>query len=154
VGLIADDGAPAADDVEVSVFGHGYGECVVVHTGGGHWLVVDSCTLRESGRPVALAYLDAIGVAPSSIRWIVATHWHDDHVAGIGAMFQAANEAAFIASSALRGKEFLALVDLHANATGDARVGDEAVRMGLVDLALSPGERIFRLFEPVALRAS
>lgn len=34
---------PVADELEVSVFGPGVGESVVVHLGHGDWMVVDSC---------------------------------------------------------------------------------------------------------------
>lgn len=45
---------PKADELEVSVFGPGIGECVVVHAGAGEWMIVDSCVDRSSGLPVAL----------------------------------------------------------------------------------------------------
>ena len=32
---------PAPDELEVSLFGRGVGECAVVHLGSGEWLVVD-----------------------------------------------------------------------------------------------------------------
>src|SRR5262245_58961005 len=53
---------PASDEVEISLFGPGIGECSVVHLGGGQWMVVDSCIDRSTRRPVALEYLAEIGV--------------------------------------------------------------------------------------------
>ena len=55
-GLTPDD-----DCLEVSLFGPGYGECVVVHLGFGDWVVVDSCIEPDSRDPIALAYFSAIG---------------------------------------------------------------------------------------------
>ena len=34
---------PRTDELEVSLFGPGVGECVIVHLGAGEWMVVDSC---------------------------------------------------------------------------------------------------------------
>ncbi len=34
-------------------------------------------------RPISEVYLTGLGVDPSQVRAIVASHWHDDHVAGI-----------------------------------------------------------------------
>lgn len=45
---------PALNEVEISVFGPGYGEAIAVHTGNGNWLLVDSCIDPGSGLPAAL----------------------------------------------------------------------------------------------------
>src|SRR5438067_455186 len=34
---------PDSSELELSVFGPGRGECLVVHLGAGEWMVVDSC---------------------------------------------------------------------------------------------------------------
>lgn len=76
--------APAPDQIEISVFGPGFGECVLVHLGEGHWIIVDSCMNRTVRKPAALAYFDEIGIDPAAaVEAVVATHWHDDHVSGI-----------------------------------------------------------------------
>src|SRR5260370_41862626 len=38
------------------------GECVVVHLGFGEWIVIDSCIDRSSREPIAIAYLNRLGV--------------------------------------------------------------------------------------------
>jgi hypothetical protein len=102
---------PSPDEIEITVFGPGYGESILVHLGDGEWIVVDSCLDRD--RPVVLDYLADIGVdASSSIRFVVATHWHDDHVRGIARVFCAARTSKFVCSTALRDQEFLALLEL------------------------------------------
>lgn len=97
---------PARDEVEVSLFGPGVGECALVHLGGGNWIVVDSCKAR--GAPaVALKYLTDLGIDLSTqVRLVVVTHWHDDHIAGIAEVFQAAKNAKLVFSCALRTDEF------------------------------------------------
>ena len=74
---------PSAEQLEISVFGPGYGECIVVHLGHGDWLINDSC-VDSTGEPVALYYLRRIGVrVEDQVKLIVASHWHDDHVRGL-----------------------------------------------------------------------
>ena len=102
---------PNADEIEVSLFGPGVGEAVLLHVGSGEWIVIDSCLDRPSGRPVALRYLEGLGCDPTSaIVLVVATHWHDDHVGGLAAILRATPRAKLICSAALISDEFFQLV--------------------------------------------
>lgn len=93
--------------------GPGYGECTVIHRGDGEWVVVDSCYRTNTGN-LALGYLERLGVdVAASVRTIVATHWHDDHVRGIASLFEQAVRAEFIMSASIRPSELEA-------ATGNA----------------------------------
>lgn len=75
------DEHPGDDEVEVSLFGPGLGECVVVHLGKSEWMIVDSCVRVGEKEPVALEYLEKLGVdIATSVTMVVASHWHDDHV--------------------------------------------------------------------------
>ncbi|MFF6912996.1 MULTISPECIES: MBL fold metallo-hydrolase [Streptomyces] len=101
---------PQPHEIEVSIFGPGLGECVLVHLGDNEWVVVDSCIDPVTKNPVALDYFSRIGVNPAtSIAVIVASHWHDDHVRGISKVLNAAKQAKFIAASATTREEFHAL---------------------------------------------
>ena len=53
---------PESDQLEVTLFGSGYGESVVVHIGDGKWLIVDSSINSDTKKPAALEYLEGIGV--------------------------------------------------------------------------------------------
>lgn len=102
---------PALDQVEISLFGPGYGECAVIHLGNGNWLVIDSCIDSSSGEPAALAYFDSIDVRPAeAVRLVIASHWHDDHIRGLGKVLTACRDARFCCAAALTQKEFLACV--------------------------------------------
>jgi beta-lactamase superfamily II metal-dependent hydrolase len=102
---------PAADEFEVSLFGPGIGESVVVHLGSNDWLVADSCCALGSKTPAALEYLQGIGVDPATaVKVVVATHWHDDHISGISKVLEAAHSAKFFCSAALNGAEFLKFI--------------------------------------------
>ena len=101
--------APKSDHVEVALFGPGKGESALIHVGDGMWVVVDSC-VDEEGNAAPLVYLDSLGVAPSSIEMVVASHWHDDHIAGLSQIVRHSETARFVCSQALKTDEFVELV--------------------------------------------
>jgi len=101
---------PGRNVLEVSLFGPGYGESVVIHAGEEDWLIIDSCVLNDKKTPAALSYLMAIGVDPSTaVKLILATHWHDDHIRGIAHLYRACNKAIFSCSQALNKEDFITL---------------------------------------------
>lgn len=80
-------------------------------------MVVDSCTPNREDIPIALTYLESLGVdVRSQVKLIVVSHWHDDHIGGMARLLERAGQAKFACSGALRCEEFLALV------TGDREV--------------------------------
>ncbi len=102
---------PKADQIEISLFGPGFGECCLIHLGSGQWVVIDSCLHSDTGEPAALYYLRQISVEPAdTIRLIIATHWHDDHIRGIARVFAAWPKADFCSAAAFTQVEFLATV--------------------------------------------
>ena len=110
LGLMTIGSPPEPDQIEVSLFGPGYGECALLHVGNGNWVVVDSC-LNPDSEPVALAYLSDLGSNPAeAVRLVVATHWHDDHIRGMGHVIEVCMNATFCCASALRREEFLTAV--------------------------------------------
>ena len=102
---------PQADELEVTILGPGYGESCVVHLGDGDWAIVDSCVRKGSKRSLALRYLESLGIEPAqAVRFIVASHWHDDHVRGLATVVDACPKAKFYCSVALRSPEFWSLL--------------------------------------------
>ena len=130
---------PRTDEIEITLFGPGFGECAVIHLGNNNWLVIDSCIDSQTGQPAALAYLHAIGVDPAvAVRLIIATHWHDDHIRGLSRLLAECKKARFCCSAALTKAEFLASVLRH-----------EAQQ----SLAISSGVReIFKIYEELQQR--
>jgi len=104
---------PAADEIEVTLFGPGYGEAIAVHLGDGAWLLIDSCIDPDAGAPASGAYLKKIGVGPDQVRTIVASHWHDDHVRGISQLATTHPEADFVVSAVFNDKEALAFLSAY-----------------------------------------
>lgn len=103
--------SPAADEAEIVLFGPGYGEAICVHVGNRQWLVVDSCINSDCNLPASLHYLNELGVHPSEVKAVVASHWHDDHVCGLATLSAAYPDAEFFLSSVfdtVEAKAFLA----------------------------------------------
>lgn len=115
---------PQADELEVSLFGPGVGECVVVHLGHGEWIVVDSCINPETRLPAALEYLQTLGINPAqAVTHVIVSHWHDDHTRGISRVLDAATQAKLVCSSALRREEFKELIAASASLNMKAEQG-------------------------------
>ncbi len=122
---------PAHDELEISVFGSGYGEAIVLHLGDGQWAIVDSCPERESGRPAALAYLQTLGFdVTDAVTLIIATHWHDDHIRGISTVCRECKGARLVIPGAIKSKELRGLIGLYGASTVAAESGlDEFVEI-------------------------
>lgn len=99
---------PNPREIELSLFGRGYGEALLLHLGDGHWIQIDSFRDRER-RVAPLRYLAQIGVRPEdSLRLVVATHWHDDHVEGLSEVYERARLARLAMPAAMRSAEVTA----------------------------------------------
>src|SRR5215831_9622012 len=100
---------PTSDQLEVSVFGPGVGESILVHAGRGQWICVDSAKYQD--RPWALYYLRQMDLDPAkNIRLIVASHWHSDHVDRLSDVVSECRNATFACSRALRTDEFKRII--------------------------------------------
>ena len=72
-------------------------------------MVVDSCGRADA--PAALEYLRDLGADPAQdVEFIVATHWHDDHIRGMARLVEVCRRARFCCASVLCHEEFLAAV--------------------------------------------
>ncbi len=100
--------APAKDELEVSIFGARVGECVVVHVPGGTWFIVDSFKLKD-GKPIAVAYLESLGV--TEVDSFTISHWHRDHTAGAAEVIAAFPRLRMVAlPGAVSGREYASFV--------------------------------------------
>jgi hypothetical protein len=120
---------PRVEELEVSVFGPGFGECIVVHLTGNTWLVIDSCLDPQTKEPAALVYFQKIGVDVSKdVRLVVSTHWHNDHIRGIGRVFEKCEAAKFVSAHGLGSKEFKNLVSSYSGYFPSGGSGVEEMR--------------------------
>lgn len=91
--------------------GGGYGESLVIHLGHGHWMVIDSCINPDTQKSLPLEYLEKIGVdLAKSVKMIVCTHWHDDHIRGLSQLLDKCESAIFSIARATDRKKFLRLL--------------------------------------------
>ena len=98
---------PAPNEVEITVIGPGFGECIIAHTGSGRWVIVDSCRDPDTHEPVALKYFQSLGIDPGqSVDWVVATHWHADHISGLSETFSSCSAAKFCCAYMLSEQQF------------------------------------------------
>jgi glyoxylase-like metal-dependent hydrolase (beta-lactamase superfamily II) len=107
--------SPASDQIEVSLFGPGYGECVVLHAGAGDWIIIDCCIDTRSGEVAPLHYVQELGVeVEKQVKHIVASHWHDDHTRGLSRLVEACSNARFWRPMAMTEQEFIQYAELYA----------------------------------------
>ena len=129
---------PGKNEFEITLFGPGYGESVVLHVGNGAWIVVDSCIDKEN-TPVAIQYLNRLGVDPAeAVTLVVATHWHDDHIRGMARLVAACTNAKFCCAGVLCREEFLEVVGaLEAHSSSAASSGLREIHAVFSQLARS-----------------
>ncbi|UPU35022.1 MBL fold metallo-hydrolase [Geomonas paludis] len=115
--------------IEISTFGPGFGESILIHIGGNDWIIIDSCTSKRGAQPAAVEYLRNLGVDPAeAVKLIVATHWHDDHVRGLADTYLVCKAATFVCSSALRQREFVLLAEKYRKESGVVPSGIDEFR--------------------------
>lgn len=70
-------------------------------------MVVDSCLNEQQTKPIAVDYLNSLGVDVSKqVKLVLVTHWHDDHIRGVAALIHEASSARFACSAAVRKPAF------------------------------------------------
>ena len=100
---------PQANQIEISVYGPGEGECILVHCGDGQWIIIDSAMFN--GEPFAEWYLRELGFdLATCVKLIICTHWHTDHVDGLSKLVKKCTNAKFVFSDAILSPEFKQMV--------------------------------------------
>lgn len=104
---------PLSNEFELTLFGNGYGECVLLHMGDNKWIIVDSCINPWTQQVAPLEYLEAINVDISkSVEMLVVSHWHDDHIKGVGQICKSCENARFALSNAMHQRDFFRFVNV------------------------------------------
>lgn len=129
---------PESSQVEISLFGPGYGECVVLHVGNGSWVIVDSCTHPGFDLPTPLHYLQSLGVDVSTqVKCVIVSHWHDDHVSGMSRVVAECKNARISSSAVLLREEFLTVMEAYAQSNVPGKTGVDELRAVLDELESS-----------------
>ena len=104
---------PAIDEAEISLFGPGRGECIVIHIGNNRWIVVDSCTDIRSKEPIAFDYFGSLCLEPRNvIESLIITHWHDDHIRGADEIVKNCANSKIYISHVLFSEHFQKFADI------------------------------------------
>lgn len=74
---------PSCGTPQIIVAGTGYGECILVHLGNNKYVMIDSFINPDTKNPVAIDYLEKIGLSIGNIIGIICSHWDDDHIRGV-----------------------------------------------------------------------
>ena len=106
---------PHKEEIEITVIGTGggYGECIILKMGEKDWVIIDSCVNPITKESLAITYLTALQVdIASDVKFILCTHWHDDHIRGISELLNLSVNADFVMSKVNDKEKFLQLVAL------------------------------------------
>ena len=105
---------PSNDEIEITLFGKGVGECIVMHLGFGRYVTIDSFVNSETKNPIALDYLESLGVSAKSIDYIIVTHWHKDHVLGIAKLAnEVSSTARFVMPAIINDECFVNFLEIN-----------------------------------------
>lgn len=102
---------PTENELDFCVFGRGFGECIVLGIGE-EYIIVDSFNNPNTHKPIALDYLDAIGISYDHIKDVIISHWHTDHIAGISTILEASQDAKVVLAPIIYEKEFNKYISL------------------------------------------
>jgi beta-lactamase superfamily II metal-dependent hydrolase len=105
---------PKDTEVEVTLIGTGggYGESIVLKVSKDSWVIIDSCINPNNKQPLAIEYLNSIGVNLDNVELIICTHWHNDHIKGLSKALELCKKAEFCFSSVHDLDKFLLLCEL------------------------------------------
>lgn len=137
---------PSLDEAEITLIGTGggYGESIVVHLGNNEWAVIDSCIDPFTKESLPLKYLKDLGVdIKQSVKVVLCTHWHDDHLLGISQLFNEAESAEFCWAETTDKKKFLQLVELDYNKLPKGASNSSTLEFGAcIEIARSRNTRL------------
>lgn len=105
---------PTNSEVEITLIGTGggYGESIILKIGIDSWIIIDSCINPFSNEPLAIEYLQTIGIDFSKVKLVVCTHWHNDHIKGLANVLSRCPNAEFCFSAVNDLNKFLLLCEL------------------------------------------
>lgn len=104
---------PKDEEIEITVCGRGFGECIILCCGNKDFIVIDSFINRETGNPIAIDYLKVLDLDCTHIKRFVLTHWHQDHITGASTLIEQLDEnAKIVLSPIMSEKKFLEYMEI------------------------------------------
>src|ERR1700690_1227142 len=99
---IEQNGLPLNNQIEICLFGKGFGECITIHLGNNYWVIIDSFLHPKTKKPIALEYFESLAVnTATQVRLVIVTHWHDDHIRGMSKIVEQTDAARVVFSQAV-----------------------------------------------------
>lgn len=132
---------PNENEVEVTLIGTGggYGETLLLKIGKDDWVIIDSCINPNNKIPLSLEYLKKIGVDYSSVKLVICTHWHNDHILGLGEVLKVCENAEFAFSAVSDLKKFLRLCGLDEKKYHKGSISSTTEFSKCIDIVTSKG---------------
>lgn len=104
---------PLKHEFEITLFGNGYGESILLHACDNKWIIIDSCINPLTKKIAPLEYLESIGVdVANQVKLLVISHWHDDHIKGFSQIYRSCINAKLSLSQAMHQREFFRFVNI------------------------------------------
>jgi len=105
--------SPLGHEFELTLFGNGYGECVLLHMCNNKWIIVDSCVNPSTDKIAPIEYLESIGVdITKQVELLIVSHWHSDHIKGASKICQLCENAKLALSHAMQAREFFRFINV------------------------------------------
>lgn len=97
---------------EINLLGTGgnYGESLLIHIGNNEWIVIDSCRDPYTKKILPLELIKNKSIDSEQIKFIICTHWHDDHIKGISEIFKYATNAELVFSRVSDPRKFFQML--------------------------------------------
>ncbi len=109
---------PKVNEIQIVVFGSGFGESILVHIGDHKWVIVDSFK-NINMQPIAINHLENLGIDVGvGVEAVIGTHWHMDHYQGLSQIIKQCKSATVALSGMHNNQEFEYLVSLLSKKSG------------------------------------
>jgi len=103
---------PNPNEIEISLLGGKFiGESIVIHLGDNNWGIVDSFNYK--GKPASIQYLKSMNQDLSNVKFILLTHWHQDHCKGIAETAELCPNAELWISDCFCSASFIYFLELY-----------------------------------------
>ncbi|KTS29700.1 MBL fold metallo-hydrolase [Pantoea stewartii] len=99
------------------LFGRGVGESILCNYESDDWIIVDSCygKIDSEKKAASLEYLEENQIPLDKVKFIVISHFHDDHIKGMLEIVKKCTSAKIFISGALSSQEFVTYLTLLAD---------------------------------------
>lgn len=101
--------------VKSIIFGgaKGFGESILIQYGKEEFGIIDSFINQKTNKPCVIDYLEKENINPNYVKFVVLTHYHQDHYTGIAQILSICKKASFFTSNSIASESFQFLIAAH-----------------------------------------